>query len=181
VTKFILEDILEDAVVFDSGLAADGVGDLPSDCVVGLHRLAALSGNGSVRRSRVCCRRVGACGGVRVCACVRMCMCLTRTHTPRLLSPHPPHLSRFKLFAAYRMRPVGGGDEGGADLRSLCRRMVAINFAVLLPLTVRCAFFNRNLHSRMPLVPPPARLNKARACDQKDASRDFPFLPVDTV
>jgi hypothetical protein len=30
----------------------------------------------------------------------------------------------------------------------------------------RCAFFGRNLHSRMPLVPTPARLKLLQACDQ---------------
>jgi hypothetical protein len=34
-----------------------------------------------------------------------------------------------------------------------------------LPLA-RCAFFGRNLHSRMPLVPTPARLKLLHACDQ---------------
>jgi hypothetical protein len=30
---------------------------------------------------------------------------------------------------------------------------------------VRCAFFHRDLHSRMPLVPTPVRLKLLHACD----------------
>jgi hypothetical protein len=41
---------------------------------------------------------------------------------------------------------------------------------------VRCAFFGRNLHSRMPLVPTPARLKLLHACDQWHSSRKFTFL-----
>jgi hypothetical protein len=33
--------------------------------------------------------------------------------------------------------------------------------ATIRQLNVRCAFFDRNLHSRMPLVPTPARLKRA--------------------
>jgi hypothetical protein len=41
---------------------------------------------------------------------------------------------------------------------------------------VRCAFFDRNLHSRMPLVPTPARLKLLQACDQWHSSRLSTFL-----
>jgi hypothetical protein len=37
--------------------------------------------------------------------------------------------------------------------------------------TVRCAFSDGNLHSRMPLVPMPARLKRCHACDQWHSSR----------
>jgi hypothetical protein len=37
----------------------------------------------------------------------------------------------------------------------------------------RCAFFDRNLHSRMPLVPTPARLKLLQTCDQCYSSRAF--------
>jgi hypothetical protein len=36
--------------------------------------------------------------------------------------------------------------------------------------SVRCSFFDRNLHSRMPLGPTPARLKRLHACDQWRAS-----------
>jgi len=38
---------------------------------------------------------------------------------------------------------------------------------------VRCAFFDRNLLSRKPLVPTPARLKLLHACDQWHSSRVF--------
>jgi hypothetical protein len=38
---------------------------------------------------------------------------------------------------------------------------------------VRCAFSDGNLHSRMPLVPTPARLKLLQACDQWHSSRKF--------
>jgi hypothetical protein len=41
---------------------------------------------------------------------------------------------------------------------------------------VRCAFFDRNFHSRMPLVPTPARLMLLHACDQWHSSRVFAHL-----
>jgi hypothetical protein len=41
---------------------------------------------------------------------------------------------------------------------------------------VRCVFFGRNLHSRMPLVPTPARLKLLQACDQWHSSRMSNFL-----
>jgi hypothetical protein len=40
----------------------------------------------------------------------------------------------------------------------------------------RCAFFDRNLHSRMPLVPTPARLKLLHACNQWHSSRVSTFL-----
>jgi hypothetical protein len=45
----------------------------------------------------------------------------------------------------------------------------------------RCAFFDRTLHSRMPLVPTPARLKRCHACDQWHSSRVSTILPVHTV
>ena len=36
---------------------------------------------------------------------------------------------------------------------------------------VRCAFFGRKLHSRMPLVPTPARFKLLQACAQWHSSR----------
>jgi hypothetical protein len=58
--------------------------------------------------------------------------------------------------------------------------------AFFMRFLVRCAFFNRNPHSRMPLVPTPARLKRAAsseqaACDQWHSSRKFTLLPVDIV
>jgi hypothetical protein len=38
---------------------------------------------------------------------------------------------------------------------------------------VRCAVFDRNLHSRVALVPTPARLKRLHACDQWHSSRAF--------
>jgi hypothetical protein len=38
---------------------------------------------------------------------------------------------------------------------------------------VRCTFFDRKLHSRMPLVPTPARLKLLHACDQCHSTRVF--------
>jgi hypothetical protein len=38
---------------------------------------------------------------------------------------------------------------------------------------VRCSFSDRNLHSRMPLVPTPARLKRVHACGQCHSSRVF--------
>jgi hypothetical protein len=46
---------------------------------------------------------------------------------------------------------------------------------------VRCAFFDRDLHSRMPLVSIPARLKLLHAFDQWHSSRVVTILPVDTV
>jgi hypothetical protein len=47
---------------------------------------------------------------------------------------------------------------------------------------VRCAFFDKNAHSRMPLVPTPLlRLKHCHACDQWHSSRVATFLPVGTV
>jgi hypothetical protein len=43
-------------------------------------------------------------------------------------------------------------------------------------LKVRCAFFGRSLHSRMPLDPTPARLKLLQTCDQWLSSRKFTFL-----
>jgi hypothetical protein len=48
-------------------------------------------------------------------------------------------------------------------------------------LRVRCAFSDRHLQSRMPLVPTPARLKLVHACGQWYSSRVFiPLLPVGT-
>jgi HrpA-like RNA helicase len=44
---------------------------------------------------------------------------------------------------------------------------------------VWCAFFDRNLHSRMPLVPTPACLKLLHACDQWHSSRVVAHLPID--
>jgi hypothetical protein len=52
---------------------------------------------------------------------------------------------------------------------------------VNLATDVRCAFCDRNLHSRMPLVPAPARLKLLHARDQCRSSRVATFLPVGTV
>jgi aryl-alcohol dehydrogenase-like predicted oxidoreductase len=41
---------------------------------------------------------------------------------------------------------------------------------------VRCAFFDRNSHSRMPVVPTPARLKLLQACDQWHSSQVSTFL-----
>jgi hypothetical protein len=46
---------------------------------------------------------------------------------------------------------------------------------------VRCEFFGRNPHSRMPLVPTPARLKLWQACDQWHSSRVSTLLTVHTV
>jgi hypothetical protein len=47
------------------------------------------------------------------------------------------------------------------------------------PEVVRCAVFDRNLHSRMPLVPTPLlRLKLLYACNQWHCSRVSTFLPV---
>jgi hypothetical protein len=46
---------------------------------------------------------------------------------------------------------------------------------------VRSAFFDRKLHSRMPLVPTSARLKLLHACDQWNSSRVVAPLPVGTV
>jgi hypothetical protein len=48
-------------------------------------------------------------------------------------------------------------------------------------LMVRCAFFDGGLHSRMPLVPTPARLKLLYACVQWHSSRVSTFLPVHTL
>jgi hypothetical protein len=45
---------------------------------------------------------------------------------------------------------------------------------------VRCAFSDRNLHSRMPLDPTHVRLKLLHACDQWHSSRVSIFLPVHT-
>jgi hypothetical protein len=46
---------------------------------------------------------------------------------------------------------------------------------------VRYAFFDRDLHSKMPLISTPARLKLLHACVQWHFSRASTFLPVDTV
>jgi hypothetical protein len=47
---------------------------------------------------------------------------------------------------------------------------------------VRCAFFDRNPHSMMPLVPTPVRLKLLHACEQSwHSSRVVTLLPFDTV
>jgi Zn-dependent M16 (insulinase) family peptidase len=43
------------------------------------------------------------------------------------------------------------------------------------------SFFDWILHSRMPLVPTPARSKVLHACDQWDSSGDSTFLPVHAV
>jgi hypothetical protein len=51
-----------------------------------------------------------------------------------------------------------------------------------LRVDVRCAFSDRNLHSRMPLDPTPARLKLEHACDHCHSSWGVHYLlPVDTV
>jgi hypothetical protein len=74
--------------------------------------------------------------------------------------------------------PVGGAEwdvpkdgEEGAGMFSCpdCARTFQFKSYLDKHLLVRCAFFDRNLHSRMPLVPTPA-------CDQCHSSRKFTFL-----
>jgi hypothetical protein len=57
----------------------------------------------------------------------------------------------------------------------------AADAAVKSSAGARCSFFDRNLHSRMPLVPTPARLKLEQARDQWHFSRMFTFLPVHIV
>jgi hypothetical protein len=48
-------------------------------------------------------------------------------------------------------------------------------------LNARCAFSDRNLHSRMPLDPTHVCFKLCHACDQWHSSRKFTLLPVDTI
>jgi hypothetical protein len=58
--------------------------------------------------------------------------------------------------------------EGASKAKEAMTNAVA---ALTLLQNVRCAFFDRNLHSRIPMVPTPARLKLLHACDQCHSSR----------
>jgi hypothetical protein len=77
------------------------------------------------------------------------------------------------------------GAKVGACKHGCTMRVCALKRAswVRAACTLACmvAFFDRDLHARMPLVPTPARVKRCHACDQWHSSRVSTTLPLTPV
>jgi hypothetical protein len=105
------------------------------------------------------------------CLCVGMKDCTTK--------PPTPNKTKCTCFADNQEFEVAL--QRKMDLRY--QRKFKVGDAVLAKQSelkhhelVRCAFFDRNPRSRVPLVPTPARLKRCHACDQCHSSRASTFL-----
>jgi hypothetical protein len=78
-----------------------------------------------------------------------------------------------------RAMSIGGAEQVCAVLDTQLGVSWRIRARVSLPQDhkeVRCAFSDRNLHSRMPLDPTHVRLKRCHACDKWHSSQMFTFL-----
>jgi hypothetical protein len=84
------------------------------------------------------------------------------------------------LRGAVGLSASSTAQRGQSVVKDVCLQNMALPTLDGIPMrsehTARCAFYDRHLHSRMPLVPTPTHLKLLQACDQWHPSRVSTFL-----